>query len=217
MSGCFRFAHAQNQLVFRASPCSFLDPLTPTILTGAEYRFHKRFAVGIDYGLRTAKIKGNDWAHEKYNDRYFKLKGEFKVFWHLRKNRWYSGVSGFYMPESFDHRNGILRTSAGTFNYEQAHIRRDVTGVLIKVGHLASMSDHWSIDFFGGIGIRLIHSHHTAVTGLSAYTPYGGLVEYMIPMPSYDYDYPEKQNVHLELGMKFNYLIFSVKDKKIVH
>jgi hypothetical protein len=211
MASCFRLASAQNQVVIRASAFSFLDPLTPTILTGVEYRFHKRLAVDFDFGLRTKVIGGT----EKYNDRYFKLKGEFKVYWHVRKqHRWYSGVGIFYMPESFDHKNGIIRTSTGTFNYEQAHLHRDVSGALAKVGHLAAMSDHWSIDFFGGIGIRLIHSHHTAVTGLSAYTPYGGLVEYMIPVPSYEYDYPEKQNVHLELGMKFNYLIFSVKDKR---
>ena len=64
ISGCFR-VNAQNQLVVRASPFSILDPLTPTILTGVEYRFHKRFAVGLDCGLRTAKIKRTDWGNEK--------------------------------------------------------------------------------------------------------------------------------------------------------
>jgi hypothetical protein len=212
MASCFRLASAQNQVVIRASPFSILDPLTPTILTGAEYRFHKRFAVGLDWGLRSAKII--DGADEKYNDRYFKLKGEFKVFWHLRKNRWYSGVSGFYMPESYDHKNGVVTTSAGTFNYEQAHIRRNVAGVSIKAGHLVGLSKHWSVDLFGGLGLRLIYLHHTSAKGLSVYNNSSVWAEYMIPLPSYDYDYPERQNLQVELGMKFNYLIFSVKDKR---
>lgn len=210
MAGCFRSASAQNQVVIRASAFSFFDPLTPTILTGVEYRFHKRLAVDFDFGLRTKVIGGT----EKYNDRYFKLKGEFKVYWHVRKqHRWYSGVGVFYMPESFDHKNGYIITSAGTFNYEQAHIRRDVTGALVKVGHLAAMSDHWSIDFFGGIGLRLIYSNHSSATGLTVDNSPPVWAEYMIPATSYEYDYPERQNLQVELGMKFNYLIFSVKDK----
>ena len=118
------------------------------------------------------------------------------------------------MPESFDHKNGILIRSAGVFNYEQAHIRRDVAGAVIKIGHLVGLSKHWSIDAFGGLGLRLMYSDHSSATGLSVYNTHaGGVVDSLVPLNVYDYDYPERQNLQVELGLKFNYLILSVKNK----
>jgi hypothetical protein len=188
-----------QRLSVKFSPLSLLDPGTATAMVGAETRVGRRWAFELDYGVKT-NTGVFHWNVNKSRYHYFKLRSEIKYF-PFQKKRVYAGIAFFYVPQSYDNAGDTYEYRSTKYRYDKAHIAKNVYGICLKAGYVAKISQRFSAEFFGGLGVRFVAMEFTHVEGKTDITP--GLTEWFSKE-----DIEGLQTLlHLEIGVKINMMI----------
>ncbi|MBC7446916.1 MAG: hypothetical protein H7330_02535 [Hymenobacteraceae bacterium] len=139
-------------LTLKVMPLGLADPWTPTFQSGAEYRITPLWGIEASYGIQ---IRNLGWGRDRLarlNDRYHKLHLEARHY--LGGSPFYLAAAGFRVNHQFDQGAGLLYQDGQTFAYASAHVRRTITGGVLKAGVVLPLDAHWRLDVAGGAGLR---------------------------------------------------------------
>lgn len=133
---------------------STLDPQTPTIQAGVEYKIKKRLSAELTVGipLKWNQARATDstyWNH-------YKVKAELKFF--PGESLFYIGPELFFVKKKRSRFDGVYKDKDNeTYSYTFAELNKTVVGFAIKGGRVWELSDRWALDGFFALGTRYIH------------------------------------------------------------
>lgn len=132
---------------------------------GGEYRFSNRLGLLTEFTVAIKREPDASYPEQ----RFFRVKPELRYFLSGNKTQKgpYAGLQISYSSRSWKAINGsyfedqIYEDSAITF--QRAFVRSPVISSSLQLGALATLGDHFCLDFFLGIGARLIHTSYSDV------------------------------------------------------
>ncbi len=136
------------------------------IQPGAEYRITSRLSLLTEIAFAIETKKDSSYS----NGKYFRIKPELHYNFEQR-SRWlgsYVGLQLSYSSRKWNNLSGgtyFLKTEFddSCFSYQTATIRSPILTASMQVGNLVKLSDHVSIDFFWGIGMRTIFTNYSSI------------------------------------------------------
>ncbi|MGB8192028.1 MAG: DUF3575 domain-containing protein [Chitinophagaceae bacterium] len=173
---------------------SLLDPITPTLQPGIEYRFSEKLSGELTFGIPVKMWEGTSKTDSTYN-RYYKLKTELRFF---PSNRFfYVGPAVFLTKKKYSDYDGGFSDGGDYYSYDFAKLDKTVIGIAIKAGRVFPLSEVFNLELFAGIGSRFVHLDAES-TGLIKESS----------RPRWFWRPPErvgwKTTVHLETGLKMS-------------
>ena len=155
---------AQGQWVAKINTLSWLDPGTPTLQPGIEYRLNKRTSLEFTIGIPTKTYDELKNTDSTYN-RYFKLKAEMKYF-PGEKRSFYLGPEGTYVRRKRSKFDGTLIGDDGkTYGYDYAETEKSIFALAFKIGFLLPFQRNspWLFDTWFGAGPRFMYMNADVV------------------------------------------------------
>ena len=190
--------NSANNLFFKINPFSLFDPLTPGIQIGPEYKFHRKWAIEVCYGIPwyIGKNKVNNDS-DFHNNK--KVKLELKRFFGKHSN--YLSGEFFYTNNSFNSFNSWYTDNSGSYFYNNALYKKYIQGFAIKVGNISKVSKKIFVDFFISVGIRHVKTTVYSSNAVPGMPPFRDWVSPAHPIGT-------KITPHMAYAAKFSYQIF---------
>ncbi|RAK66915.1 DUF3575 domain-containing protein [Hymenobacter edaphi] len=140
----------QPRIILKLTPLALLDPGTPTLLLGAEYRLRPRLGVALDYGHSVRQPYPiryrTDW-------RCHKLRAELRSYFAETAGRaGFWAVEAAYLPQRYTLRH--YEQAAYVHYFDPARVRRDVWALAAHAGWLWGLGPRWRLELAGGLGVR---------------------------------------------------------------
>ena len=168
---CSLFAAAQEYKY----AVSFTPALvqTPTLRfgfqPGFEYQFNDRLSLLTEFCVPIGNAKDVTVT----NSHYFRVKPELRYLLpEGRRGQHYVGLQLSYAVRNWDDANGgcFFNKEAypdSTINYTKAHISSPIFTSSIQYGKLISLGDHFNLDAFVGMGVRVIFTDYSRLENIS--------------------------------------------------
>ena len=146
----------EGTLFAKVNTLSFLDPNTPTLQLGVEYRFNKRFAIEITPGIPVYTYKEIRPTDSTYN-RYYKIKAGLK-FYPGRRPRFYVGPEFFFTHRARSKFDGVVDGKDGVDSeYRYAELEKNIIGATLKIGLVAPISERINLEQALAFGPRFVY------------------------------------------------------------
>ena len=177
---------------------SLLDPKSPTLQVGLEYRINEKLSAEFAVGIPIVAIAQHTVTDSTYHN-YYKLRAELHFF---PKGRFfYIGPELLFMRKQQSKYSGNVRLKdAHDYNYTYAELEKMVFAFGIKVGMIVPLSEKLNIEGSFSLGPRIVNVKIDPV-GLERRT---GLFSGWV--------WPEKEGttvgIHQAYGAKLSYTIF---------
>jgi hypothetical protein len=188
-----------NQFSVKLNLFSLLDPISPGIQTGAEYRINERWAVEGTYGIPCYLLRRNKDDDSSFHNNK-KIKGELKWFCAKRTST-YLGLELFYTGIHYNSFNGYYSDHTGSYYYTYAEYRKKIWGSAIKFGYDANISSRLLIDAFSAFGVRFVNTEVSSTTAVSSPVPFTDWI-------SKAENVGKKLTPHVACGLRFGYILF---------
>ncbi len=203
----FKYAQAQHdKFIFKLAPLSLIDPFTPCIQLGLEFKPTSRLGLQMEYGysfepLARLVYKKNTWSERQ--EKYYKLRAEVRYYFIANYTlQPYIALESFWIPHTYRKHNNWFVRGNQEYQYDYADIRKNVWGGCAKVGMQRLLSRRWILDVYTGLGARRVairytpYNEHLPAFRLweEAFTPgdrYEGVVG----------------RLHLSLGFRIGYVL----------
>jgi hypothetical protein len=137
---------------------------------GAEYRINDRLSVLTEIAFAT----GNHQDSSSRNSKYFRIKPELRyhLFETRRGYKVYTGVQISYSFRKWNDLNGGCYFNKKLYpdtliTYNKASINSPILTSSLQLGTLVPISDHFYIDLFIGMGIRMIFTKYSGIENAS--------------------------------------------------
>jgi hypothetical protein len=165
---CSDLLQAQNKWAVSYTPTAIvLSPrISYGIQPGVEYKVNQRFIILTEITFNANRDKDSSFTDPKY----FRIKPELR--YKLEKHgRWlgnYLGLQLSYSHRKWNDLSGgsyFLKTGFedSAISYQQATISSPVLTASLLLGSIIKTGDHFSIDFFFGMGARTIFTNYSNV------------------------------------------------------
>lgn len=147
--------YSDGKWVVKFNLLSWLDPETPTLQPGIEYRLNKRSSVEFTVGIPTRIYDYTKPTDTTYN-RYFKMKSELKYF-PGEKRSFYIGPEVSFISKKKSRYNASFEGDDGkTYGYDYAQIEKSIVTLAFKFGFVMPLkgNNRWLLDTYFGAGPR---------------------------------------------------------------
>jgi len=204
-TGPARFAPT---LALKLSPLATQDPSASTLLLGLEYRLAPRYGVEASYGpqFTALRITTLGLLADRYDYQYQKFKLELRRYLapnpkHPRQELYFA-LQGFFTPERYTRYGNNYYRNAAYYTYDRNFVRKDISGVDLKMGAVWHVRAHWLLEAGLGLGGRyvvtqydLLNEHRATNFTAAQVTPFN-----QIEVPG------SKSSIDVELAFKVGYL-----------
>ena len=174
---------------------------------GGEYRFSNRLGLLTEFTVAIKREPDASYPEQ----RFFRVKPELRYFISKRKKHAgpYAGLQLSYSSRSWKVMDGsyfedeIYEDSAITF--QSAFVRSPVISSSAQLGTLVKLGEHFCLDFFLGIGARVIHTTYSDVQNTGKFYSLPPKCKIMIsPDPAWWVN-GTITRVHFNTGIRFLY------------
>lgn len=155
------------------------------IQPGFEFRINDRLFLLTEIAFTTAKDKDSSYQ----NSSYFRIKPELRYILPASKHRFklYTGLQLSYSFRKWDNLDGGCYFNKQLYKdssiaYNKASISSPILTSSLQTGALLSVSDHFYIDFFMGLGVRMIFTNYSGIENATK-QPYNRAICKIVPAP----------------------------------
>lgn len=155
------------------------------IQPGFEFRINDRLSLLTEIAFTTAKDKDSSYQ----NSRYFRIKPELRytLLGSKRRFNMYTGLQLSYSFRKWDDLDGGCYFNKQLYNdssiaYNKASISSPILTSSLQFGILLSVSDHFYMDFFMGMGARMIFTNYSGIENATK-QPYNTAICKIVPAP----------------------------------
>jgi len=174
---------------------------------GVEYRFNDRLSLLTEFAF-TMQHKDPSFSHNKF----FRVKPELRYALQEKKRglNCYAGLQASYSFRKWDDISGGCYFNEkmwpdSTTSYDRAAINSSILSFSIQFGTPFSFSEHFSMDVFMGLGMRMIFTHYSNVEN-AVKNPYTRPTCIIFPHPDPAwYVNGTVKRLHSNLGIRFFY------------
>ena len=125
--------YAEGRMTAKINFLSLIDPETPTIQTGIEYRFSKRVSGEFTYGI-PVKIHGDVRPTDSTYYRYSKFRIEIRYFPFERKAFYLAPEATFISKERSKYDGSYYGKDGEDYTYDYAEIDKSIVAGALKFG-----------------------------------------------------------------------------------
>jgi len=178
---------------------SMLDPLTPTLQPGIEYKISRRLSTEVLFGIPVIGHNHSQVTDSTYY-RYYKVKGELRFY--PADRFFYVGPQLFFTNRRQSKYDGVVRGQDGRdYQYRYAELNRNIFGFIFKAGRIFPLSEKWNIDGSFGFGPRLVDLKLNATSLNQTQNFVGSMWERKDRIGTY-------VGIHVEITAKLSYQLF---------
>jgi len=205
-------SHAQvvqnsQKLVISFNPSSVLDPRSPTIRGGLEYKPISQLGLYVDYGHQFEKYSPLRWNRSILNNKYSKFRSEIKYYFLEGDRVFFAGLQFLFLNQSYTKLNDYVNTKDDKkMKYEQSNIEKDVLAYSLIIGMQHRLSDRFGVEIYAAYGIRFLNIKHDLQNAVEVEElPF---TEFYTPA---DQSEGKTSKNHLDLGFKLQYTLVRQK------
>lgn len=175
---------------------------------GAGYQFNDRLELLTEFTINGGQRKDSSSLHSSY----FRIKPELRYFFDGQEKglntyaglqlsytfrKWKDMSSGVYFDDE------VYKDSA--IRYSSAAINSPVFTSSVQLGTVIPIGNHFSVDFFTGVGLRMINTNYSAIMNASkVYQAPPKCMVLIKPDPAYWVD-GTILRIHFNTGMRVLY------------
>jgi Protein of unknown function (DUF3575) len=196
-------------LTLKLAPLAVLDPTTPCLLVGAEYRPTDRLGVEVQYGgqFMPLQLTGFGLTENRRDFRYHKIKVELRRYLevddaHPRRQTIFA-LQPFFIPQQYVRGKGYFHDGRQYIGYDEARVEKNIIGLAAKVGMVWNLGSHWQLEATTGLGGRYMNVKFWTVNRriASEMGTFAGNMFNQIERPG------EVINIHVEANVKVGYVL----------
>jgi len=204
------------EILLRINPQAIINPYTPTIQSGIEMRFNRKFALEFDYGHQFNKFElwkndnkdnlNRNYYKLKFGAKYYPINQQFSEKFDMLP---YIGIAYFYIPNYYTLRNDWFTDSNGNqYTFDAVDIFKETNIITLKLGAEYVISKRLNIDFSGEVGLRNARVSHLSYVNKAEtddfyWTEWGFLAP--------NIKYPMVRNsIYLGVNLKIGFIPFKI-------
>lgn len=196
-----------NRFAIKLTPTSLLDPYGALLPLGVEYYLNNKYGFSLDFGLPLYySLNNQKFDNYKHINSDFKVRADIRHYFRFRrKSRLFYGGEVFY-------RNQNMSLNNSYFHFINNHCYEFTEGITVKnifgfgffMGRTQKLSEHFSLESYLGIGLRIINMSPQMDFSNTPYYFRGSFVS--LEMPNEDRVGDHDLNIYLPFAIKISYL-----------